>query len=61
MLVWAWWAWATVFCAVGCWLLWPVTWIEENWGWGEGVGGESRKGEVMHRAGDGVREYYKEA
>ncbi|KAG9190015.1 hypothetical protein G6011_08103 [Alternaria panax] len=42
MLIWLWQAWATVFCVAGTVLLWPVTWVEENWGWGSvGVG---RKG-----------------
>ncbi|RAR09096.1 bli-3 protein [Stemphylium lycopersici] len=43
MLVWLWQAWATFFCVLGMWLLWPVTWIEENWGWGEGVGMDSSR------------------
>lgn len=41
MLVWLWQTWATLFCVLGMWLLWPVTWIEEDWGWGEGVGIDS--------------------
>jgi hypothetical protein len=41
VLIWAWWAWSTFFCLLGCFILRPVTWIEENWGWGEGVGRES--------------------
>lgn len=61
VLVWLWQAWATLFCVLGTWLLWPVTWVEENWGWGEGVGLESnrrmrvsgKKGEVRS---DGLKE-----
>jgi hypothetical protein len=45
MLVWVWWAVATVFCAMGCWVLWPVSWVEENWEWGIGAG-KGRTGEV---------------
>jgi hypothetical protein len=43
MLIWLWQAWATIFCVVGTVLLWPITWIEENWGWGEGVGTQGGK------------------
>ncbi|EFQ89154.1 hypothetical protein PTT_14695 [Pyrenophora teres f. teres 0-1] len=43
LLVWLWHAWATLFCLLGTYLLYPVTWIEENWGWGEGVGMESSR------------------
>lgn len=43
VLIWIWQAWATLFCLLGTWLLWPVTWVEENWGWGEGVGMESNR------------------
>ncbi|KAH6839796.1 hypothetical protein B0T12DRAFT_318052, partial [Alternaria alternata] len=39
MLIWLWQVWATIFCVAGTVLLWPVTWVEENWGWGSvGVG-----------------------
>jgi hypothetical protein len=56
-----WQAWATVFCVAGTVLLWPVTWVEENWGWGsvsaggkvERVGKGSKGGEV---SADGVPE-----
>ncbi|KAH6851391.1 hypothetical protein BKA58DRAFT_415195 [Alternaria rosae] len=46
MLIWLWQAWATVFCVAGTVLLWPITWMEENWGWGEGVGMTSGTGLV---------------
>jgi hypothetical protein len=36
VLVWAWHFWATAFCVLGAWLLMPVTWVEEYWGWGQG-------------------------
>ncbi|EMD66173.1 hypothetical protein COCSADRAFT_84215 [Bipolaris sorokiniana ND90Pr] len=49
MLIWIWQAWATLFCVLGTWLLWPVTWVEENWGWGEGIGMESNR--EMRKAG----------
>jgi hypothetical protein len=46
MLIWLWQAWATVFCVAGTVLLWPITWMEENWGWGEGAGMQSGTGLV---------------
>lgn len=49
MLIWIWQAWATLFCVLGTWLLWPVTWVEENWGWGEGIGMERNR--EMRKAG----------
>jgi hypothetical protein len=35
-LIYLWHAWATFFCLIGTWALLPVTWVEEQWGWGEG-------------------------
>lgn len=43
LLIWLWHAWATLFCVLGTYVLYPVTWIEEHWGWGEGVGMESSR------------------
>ncbi|KAH8724403.1 hypothetical protein GQ44DRAFT_617971, partial [Phaeosphaeriaceae sp. PMI808] len=36
VLVYAWQIGASVFCLVGAWVLRPVTWVEEWWGWGVG-------------------------
>jgi hypothetical protein len=35
-LVVLWHLWATACCVVGTYLLVPVTWLEEAWGWGDG-------------------------
>lgn len=43
VVIWMLQAWATVACVLGTWVLWPVTWGEEHWGWGEGVGMSSRR------------------
>lgn len=36
MLIYMWQAWATLFSVIGCYVLMPITWIEEYVGWGEG-------------------------
>lgn len=38
ILVWVWQFVATFFCGLGALIAWPITWAEENWGWGEGLG-----------------------
>jgi hypothetical protein len=52
MLIWLWQVWATIFCVAGTVLLWPVTWVEENWGWGSvGVGGKGVAKMEVEKAG----------
>ncbi|CAN9466737.1 unnamed protein product [Alternaria alternata] len=52
MLIWLWQVWATIFCVAGTVLLWPVTWVEENWGWGSvGVGGKGVAKMKVEKAG----------
>jgi hypothetical protein len=52
MLIWLWQIWATIFCVAGTVLLWPVTWVEETWGWGSvGVGGKGVAKMEIEKAG----------
>jgi hypothetical protein len=51
MLIWLWQAWATVFCVAGTVLLWPVSWVEENWGWGSVGAGKKNWGWESEKAG----------
>lgn len=44
VLVWLWQFWASFFCAMGAVVGSPVSWVQENWGWGEVVGKGRRQG-----------------
>ncbi|KAH7336745.1 hypothetical protein BKA66DRAFT_479914 [Pyrenochaeta sp. MPI-SDFR-AT-0127] len=40
VLVWLWQFWASFFCVIGAILGSPMSWVEENWGWGNQIGEE---------------------
>jgi hypothetical protein len=45
-LIWLWHFWATVFCVLGVFLLNPVSWVEENWGWADNAVKRGETGRV---------------
>lgn len=40
-----------MFCVAGTVLLWPVSWVEENWGWGSVGAGKKNWGWESEKAG----------